>query len=185
MSRSALAISHHPSQGCWPILCWVLFRHERHEALCEPVWVLSALWVVRGGPLGRTFPWLCITPNKWKNKAESSHADSLTTGHLHTSAVIFLPTIIWCVYLPSSPKQADPITHKGICSLISCPFHPEKVLTQKFLKTNSNVPFPTWIVTGSHPRYLFFFPATTTLLSHKQSPYKQWLANFTGFTAAN
>lgn len=114
---------------------------------------------MRGGPLGRTFPCLHITPNKWKNKAESSHADSLTTGQLYTSTVIFLPTIIWWVHLPSSPKQADPITHKGICPLISCPFHPEQVLTSahKFLTINSNVPFPVWILMVSHSKYLCFF----------------------------
>lgn len=115
--------------------------------------------MVRGGPLRRTFPCLHIRPNNRKNKAESSQADRLTTGHLYTSTVIFLPTIIWCVHFPSSPNQTDLIAHKGIYSLTSCHFHPEQVLTlaHKFLKINSQVPFPIWIVTGSHPRYLVFF----------------------------
>lgn len=172
MSCLAVAISHHPSQGHWPTLCWVSFRKSQSLMWGCDLWVLCKWWE---GALWKTFSCLHTTPNNWKNKAESSHAYSLTTGHLYTSTVIFLPTIIWCVDLPSSPNQTDLTAHKGICSLISCPFHPEQVLTlvRTFLKINSSVSFPIWIVTGSHPRYLVFFlqplPCFLTINLHTNS----------------
>lgn len=40
VSCLAVAISQHPSQGCWLMLYLVSFRHK---VLSEPVWFLSAM----------------------------------------------------------------------------------------------------------------------------------------------